>query len=734
MTQLLVASDIGGTFTDTVTISADGEISRYKAPSVPDDPAAGVLATLELAAQREGMSLEELLARVTLFAHGTTVATNAMLEGKRAKVALIQTRGFGDTLPIMRGFKSLGLDEEEIKSFKTLVKQELVVPKRLIGEVSERVDYRGRVVMPLDEEDAIATIDALHDAGAEVFAVSLLWSFKNDAHERRIAQLIEERRPGSLVTLSSELLPRLGEYRRSVTTALNASLRPTISRAVQSLERERRDRGLDVEPLLMQSNGGLARASEIDREAAATVMSGPVGGVIACQYFGALAGAGGHRNIVATDMGGTSFEVGLILDGHAHIANTTWVGRHEISLPSVAVRTVGAGSGSIATVAQGLLRVGPESAGAVPGPACYGRGGERPTVADADLVLGYLNPENFLDGRLRLDVERARAAIERHVADPLGLGVEQAAEGIRTIVDSRMADLIRTATIERGYDPADFVLYAYGGAGPTHAASYGAELRMSEIVVPLTASVHSAFGIAASDHTVAEEISDPIISPPGTEDYARAISAKEVQDRFDRLRERALHRLADAGVDLDRVSVERSVEMRFRFQIHVLSVPVPDGDFDEDAVRALVRRFIDAYEARFGEGSAFEAAGVELTTFRLVASSPTRRPELRPLATEGSADGRAAASELPPGATSSRDVFHGGAWREATILTAAHVQPGLRVSGLAIVEMPDTTIVVAPRQQALVDDYGNFVISRAEPVGAGGERASESAALGAVGR
>lgn len=739
--QLLVASDIGGTFTDTVTISADGEISRYKAPSVPDNPAAGVLATLELAAQREGVEVQELLRRVSLFAHGTTVATNAMLEGKRAKVGLIQTRGFGDTLPIMRGFKSLGLDEDQIKSFKTLVKQELVVPKRMIGEVSERVDYRGRIVMPLDEDDAIATIDALAAAGAEVFAVSLLWSFKNDAHERRIAELIEQRRPGALYTLSSELLPRLGEYRRSVTTALNASLRPTLGRAVQSLEGELRERGLGVEPLLMQSNGGLARASEIDREAAATVMSGPVGGVIACQYFGELAG---HRNIVATDMGGTSFEVGLILDGRAHIANTTWVGRHEISLPSVAVRTVGAGSGSIATVSQGLLRVGPESAGAVPGPACYGRGGELPTVADADLVLGYLNPENFLDGRLRLDVDRARAAIEQHVAAPLGLSVEQAAEGIRTIVDSRMADLIRTATIERGYDPADFVLYAYGGAGPTHAASYGAELRMSEIVVPLTASVHSAFGIAASDHTVAEEISDPIISPPGTEDYARAISASEVQDRFERLRERALSRLADAGVERDAISVERSVEMRFRFQIHVLSVPVPDGDFDEDAVRALVRRFIDAYEARFGEGSAFEAAGVELTTFRLVASSPTPRPQLRALGTEAAArDGagavtddrvRAAASDAPPGATGTRDVFHGGAWRQAEILTAAHVRPGLRLAGLAIVEMPDTTIVVAPGQQAIVDDYGNFVISRAQATDAAREQASESAALGAGGR
>lgn len=702
MKELLVASDIGGTFTDTVTISGDGDVGRYKAPSVPDNPAAGVLATLELAAEDEGVGLEELLGRVSLFAHGTTVATNAMLEGKRAAVGLIQTRGFGDTLPIMRGFKSLGLDEEAVKSFRSLVKQELVVPKQLIGEVSERVDYRGRVVMPLDEEDAIATIDSLREQGAEVFAVSLLWSFKNDEHERRVAELIEERCPGALCTLSSELLPRLGEYRRSVGTALNASLRPTVARAVRSLEDELRAKGLQVEPLLMQSNGGLALASNIDREAASTVMSGPVGGVVACQYFGEIAG---HRNIVATDMGGTSFEVGLILDGRAHIANTTWVGRDEIALPSVSVRTVGAGSGSIAAVSGGLLRVGPESAGAVPGPACYGRGGERPTVADADLVLGYLNPGNFLDGRLTLDVERARAAIGAAIADPLGLSVEQAAEGIRTIVDSRMADLVRTATIQQGYDPSDFVLYAYGGAGPTHAASYGAELGVREIVVPLTASVHSAFGVAASDHTVAEEISDPIMSPPGTEDYAAAISAADLEERFERLRERALQALAGSGVDVAGARIERFVEMRFRFQIHVLSVPVPDGPFDADKVRDLVRRFIDAYQARFGEGSAFEAAGVEMTTFRLVASSPTIRPELSPIGGGASSNGAAA-----EGAT--RRVFHGGEWGEARILAAADVAPGLEVEGLAIVEMPDTTIVVGKGQQAVVDDYGNFVISQ----------------------
>jgi N-methylhydantoinase A len=685
MGTFVVASDIGGTFTDTVTIDESGTVARYKSPTVPGSPADGVAATLELAAAARGITLAELLGQVSLFAHGTTVATNAMIEGRRAKVGLLQTRGFGDTLSIMRGFKSFGLDEEHVKNFRSLVKQEPVVPKRLIAEVSERIDYLGRVVMPLDEDDARAAIRSLRERGAEVFAVSFLWSFKNDAHERRLAELIEEEAPGSLVTLSSELLPRLGEYRRSLTSAVNASLRPTIRDAVANLAERLSSSGLRTEPLLMQSNGGLAPVSEIEREAASTVMSGPVGGVIACDFIGSLRG---NRNIVTTDMGGTSFDVGLILDGEPRMSNATRIGRDDIALPSVAVRTVGAGSGSIATVSNGLLTVGPESAGAEPGPACYGRGGTRPTVADADLVLGYVNPDNFLGGRLRLDVAKAKAVIEEHVARPLGLSVEQAAEGIKTIVDARMADLIRTATIQQGYDPADFVLYAYGGAGPTHAFSYGAELGIDRVVVPLTASVHSAFGIAASDLTTAEEVSDPLLSPPGTEDYAQALDKGEIEARFERLTQRARERLGVAELEFT-----RSIEMRFRFQIHVLTVPVPDGAID---VNDVVRRFIETYEARFGEGSAFSAAGVEMTTFRVVARAPQRTPALA---------GVPAANGAAP---RERQLFSDVEWQTARVRRDAGA--GLELDGLAIIELPDTTIVIGAGQHATVDDHGNVII------------------------
>lgn len=696
MCALVVASDIGGTFTDTVTIDESGHVGRYKSPTVPQDPAAGVLATLGLAAEERGEALESLLDRIALFAHGTTVATNALIEGAGAAVGLIQTRGFGDTLSIMRGFKSFGLDEEHVKNFRSLVKQTPAVPKRLIAEVTERVDYKGRVVMPLDEDDVRRAVARLRGEGAEVFAVSLLWSFKNDAHERRVAEIVEEELPGAIVTLSSELLPRLGEYRRTMTTAINASLRPALRAAVQSLETKLSAGGLRSEPLLMQSNGGLARVSEIDRDAASTVMSGPVGGVIACELFGSLRG---QRNIVTTDMGGTSFDVGLIVDGQPLMSNVTRIGRNDIALPSVAVRTVGAGSGSIAAVRHGYLTVGPESAGAEPGPACYGRGGVLPTVADADLVLGYVNPSNFLGGRLELDVALASRAIEEHVAKPLGMTVHEAAEGIKTIVDARMADLIRQMTIEQGLDPSDFTLFAYGGAGPTHAFSYGAELGIGEIVVPLTASVHSAFGIASSDLTTVEELSRPMQTPPGSTDYSAALSADEINGIFGELANRASERLIKAGVDAASIQVTRAIEMRFRFQIHVLTVQAPAGALRPEDVDAIVGRFIDVYEARFGKGSAFKAAGVEMTTFRVVAKATMMRPQLRARSGGGVAQARA-----------TRQVFQGGAWKAAQIFGPEALAPGARIAGLAVIELPDTTVVVGEGQRATVDELENVVI------------------------
>jgi N-methylhydantoinase A len=698
MCAYYVASDIGGTFTDTVVIDHTGRVDRYKSSTVPDNPAEGVLDTLIDAAADRNITLADLLGDVEVFSHGTTIATNAMLEGTRKKVGLIQTRGFGDTLTIMRGFKAIGLDEAATKQFRTLVKQPAAVPPSLTAEITERIDYAGRIVCPLDENDVRRAVADLRAAGAEVFAVSLLWSFANDVHERRVAEIIAEEIPGASMTLSSEFLPRIGEYERTLTTAVNASLRPLLKASLDSFEGTLTEAGLRSRPWLMQSNGGLATFAEVEKRAAATVMSGPVGGVVASQFLGSR---NDHRNIVTTDMGGTSFDVGLVLDERPVMSNTTLIGRDRLALPSVAVRTIGAGAGSIASVRNGVLQVGPESAGARPGPACYGAGGQRPTVADADLVLGYLNPDNFLGGRLVLDVDRARQAIDEHVAGPAGLSIEQAAEGIKTIVDSRMADLVRQVTVEQGYDPADFAVFAYGGAGPLHAFSYGAELGCPQVVVPITASVHSAFGIGCSDLTIVEELSKPMQTPPGTTDYSTALAPDELNATFVELQKRATGDLVAAGADKASITFAKSVEIRFRAQIHVLTVGFDSETITSDDVNVMVERFIEQYEGRFGKGSAFPEGGVEITTFRVVATSPVPRADV---------DTHRPVGDTAAGKPGIRQVFSGGDWIDAAVYRAEHLHGGLGIDGLAIVELPDTTVVIGSGQHAVVDDFGDIII------------------------
>lgn len=699
MNQFVVSSDIGGTFTDTVVIDPQGMVHRFKAPSVPHDPAQGVIATLELAARQLDSNLADLLDNVTFFSHGTTIATNAMIEGRRSSVGLIQTRGFGDTVSIMRGFKSLGLDEAEIKNFRSLVKQAPVVPKNLIAEVNERIDYLGRVVIPVSESDVRQAVENLVRNGAEVFAVSLLWSFKNAVHEKRIREIIHDLYPDVEVTLSSELLPRLGEFSRSVTVAINAGLGPAVQRAMNSLETTLKHDGLRSELMIMQSNGGLERASEIAKRAASIIMSGPVGGVVASQYIG-------HELnipfIVTTDMGGTSFDVGIVTDGQPMMRNVTRVGRDEVALPSVDVQTVGAGSGSIAAVREGFLTVGPESAGADPGPACYGRGGIHPTVADADLVLGYINPDYFLAGRMKLDRNLARRAIDQYIATPLGMTVEQAAEGIKTIVDSRMADLIREVTIKRGVDPSDYTIFAFGGAGPSHAFSYAEELGIAQVVIPLTASVHSAFGIASADMMAVEEISHPMQSPPGSTAYSQSLPSERINQIFEDLEAKTRQRLDSAGVDRQRFQIARSIEMRFRFQIHELTVPVDEFPFTPSSVNRTVAQFIDIYESRFGKGSAFKEAGVEMVTFRVVAHGGLHDFHLQEKVQSRSSE---------PAIYEERPIYQGGEWKTARVYRSEHLVAGFQVNGLAIFELPDTTIVVGERQQARMDEFGNIVLT-----------------------
>lgn len=695
----LVASDIGGTFTDTVVVDGKGELRRHKAPTTPDDLVRGVLDTFALAADERGLSAADFIARIRLFSHGTTVATNTLLERSGARTGAIHTAGFGETLFIARGYKAFGADEAVLKNFRQLTKHQPVVDRRLVREVPERVDYAGRVMMPLDEAATREAVRSLVDADAEAIAICLLWCTKYPEHERRVAEICREEAPDVYVSTSSEILARVGEYSRGMTTAVNAYLGPRVSRVTASLRETLDSAGLQSDPLLMQSNGGVTAADQAAERPVNFLLSGPVGGVVGCAV---VARAIGEENVVTTDMGGTSFDVGLIVEGQPLLDSTTVLDSNPIAVPTVGVQTVGAGGGSIAQVVAGELHVGPRSAGAQPGPACYGNGGTEPTVTDADVVLGLINPDTFLGGRKRLDHKAAVKAVKEHIADPLGLGLEQAAAGIKRIVDSRMADLIRRSTIHRGYDPREFALVAFGGAGPVHAYSYAAGLGVKKLVVPKTASVHSAYGVLSSDLVVTTERSVSYVTPPGSTVASDHVDAGEVEASIGELEGQAIAVLAEQGLQRDAITIERVVDMRFRSQIHELTVPI-QGEASAKELDELVERFIETYEARMGEGSAFSAAGVEFVTFRIVATG--RLAESRDL-TQSSSNGNAAAPE--PIRT---DRIFVDDWIEAQVYDEESVVPGASYSGPALIELADTNIVIGVDQSALVDGLGNVLIS-----------------------
>ena len=692
------SSDIGGTFTDTAVLDPQGRLRRYKASTVPGNPVKGIIETLALAAKDDGLTLAQLMPEIAIFSHGTTIATNAALTRRGAKTGLLQTKGFGDTLFINRGYKATGLDEATSKNFRLLTKPVPFVERRFVREVKERVDYAGRVLAALDEDGARAAIRELLAEGVRSIAVSLLWSFKEPAHERRLREIILEEEPSAFVTLSSDLLPRLGELARTQTAVMNAFLGPAVGSAMRSLVDSLKTEGLRREPLLMRSNGGLIAAAKAPEEAVGILLSGPVGGVVGARLVGEQVGS---RNIISTDMGGTSFDVGLIVDGRPMIQRETMIERQVVGSPSVAIDTIGAGGGSIASVQGGRLRVGPESAGASPGPACYGAGGVEPTVTDADVVLGLVNPNHFLGGRIKLDAALARKAVEERVAKPLGISVEDAAEGIKRIVDSRMSDLVRQATVYRGYDPRDFVLVAFGGAGPVHASSYGADLGVDRIVIPRTASILSAHGILLSDLVVTREEAVSFICPAGSDAYSDHIKAEDLNSVFERLQRSARDALEGQGVDIADVKYERYLDVRFRPQIFDLPIDVQKFPFEKADVDDVIEHFIKSYEARFGTGSAFRAAGIEISAFRIIARAVLNR------ATETKSAGtKAGSSDI-----TTRKIYTGGEWREAKVYPENVIHPGFAFDGPAIVEFDDTTLVLNAGQSGAVDNFLNVIVT-----------------------
>jgi N-methylhydantoinase A len=690
---LTVGIDIGGTFTDTVVMDDGGGVSIYKSPTTPGALLDGLLANLAEAAKERGLELDELLAQVDRISHGTTAATNAYLERRGAKVALLTTRGFEDIIFMQRQLgMTAGLTSTELTDYAKRRAPEPLVPRKLVFGMRERVDSAGAAIGPLQEEDVRAACAAMREAGVEAVAICYLWSFKNPAHERRTAEIVAEELPDVYLSVSSELVPRLGEYERTATTVVNAYLGPIIARYMVALQ----ERLSDTNLLLLDSSGSVMTPSEASKASVRLLLSGPSGGVTATTYLGA---AVGHPNAITFDMGGTSADVSLIVNGAPAQRHETVADKYHLLLPLVDIRTIGAGGGSIARVeAGGYLRVGPESAGAVPGPACYGRGGDRPTVTDADLVLGIIDPEFFLGGRIALDVEGARRAIDTHVATPLGISVEEAAAGIKRVVDARMGDLLRTVTVEQGHDPRGFVLYAFGGAGATHAPAFALDV-VEEIVVPATQSVHSAFGAVASDIALTLEQAQPMRLSRAN---GAADADPEAIDRiFVELEQRAQARLEAQEVEPERRRLSRQVEVRFTRQSKALPVPY------HGSVERLIEDFLQAYGVRYSPDAIPESAGFELVTFVVEARGVLQRPNL-PTFERGGADPAQALHGSRRAYDPASNTFV-----EMPVYRSTELRPGNTFDGPALVEYPGTTVAIIGGQRATVDDYLGISIRRA---------------------
>jgi N-methylhydantoinase A len=650
--------DVGGTFTDLVAL-VEGGLITAKVPTTPRNQARGVVAALE--------SVLPAMGDVASFIHGSTVATNALLERRGARTALVTTSGFRDVIEIGRQNRPALYD-------LTRDRPAALVPRALRFTVQERMGPDG-VLIPLDEGSLRAAVDACREAGVEAVAVCLLFGFLHPQHEQRVGQALREALPGVQVSLSSEVLPELREYERCSTTVCNSYLAPRLGAYLKRLADEVEALGLPS-PLVMQSSGGAAEIETAAAHAVGCLLSGPAGGVVGAAW---VAGLSGYRDLLTFDMGGTSTDVAPVLDGTVQTTTESVVAGVPVKLPMVDVHTVSAGGGSIAWVdAGGALRVGPGSAGADPGPAAYGRGGKEPTVTDANLYLGYLPDGAELGGEVRLDRGQAEAALGR-VGAQLGLDCEETARGIIRVADAEMLRALRVISIERGLDPRELTLVAFGGAGGLHACSLAEELDIGRILVPLAAGVLSALGLAISD--VRRDQVYPVLSELDTADRA------DVEARFAGLEADVSGRLGDDA----RLSLARLADLRYQGQSFELTVEA--GSFEE-----LAARFHAEHERRYGYRMEDEV--VELVNLRLVATVPREKPDLH----EGPA-------RRDSHSTRRSACFDGG-WREIDVHDRAALGLGGELHGPAVVECAESTLLVRPGWWARADDVGTLVLER----------------------
>ena len=681
MSNLSIGIDVGGTFTDVVVYDRTNHTSSIlKVPSSPDDPGRAFMAGVEEGLQAVGGKPENIGSII----HGSTVATNAVLERRGATIGILTTKGFEDTLYIGRAKRS-----EMYDFFIGPETPYFLCPRRRVRGISARLDRSGEEVAPVSRDEVLAAVHELVDGeGIEALAVSLLFSFTNPVQEQQVVDLISSEFPDLVVSPSSLVDPRAREYERLVVTALDAYIRPAMSRYISKLETDLKDRGINASLQVMESHGGMIDAASIKSRAAGTLLSGLAGGAIGAAATGKLAN---KLDVLSFDMGGTSTDVALIPGGRALVSDEGRIETFDVRIPMVDVHTIGAGGGSIASVdVSGGLRVGPESAGADPGPAAYGQGGRNPTLTDANVVLGLLGHQGLAGGKLTLDSTKAKAAITEEVANPLGLTLEEAAAGIRRIAVAGMSAAVRLVSVSRGFDPRDFALVACGGAGPLHACDIAEELGMTEVLVPPFPGVLSAYGLLAADAQVPEWRTYLCQLFP-TEMLGLRLAVTETSKKV-------LDRLAQGGLAQANSRVHAEVEVRYQGQAHQLVVPV-DVEMDDDKLAQDIRDQFER-EHRNVYGQADPDGAVVVMGLRVTATSPSENPVLR----------FNASTERPD--TSMARVYspRKGQFVDAAVLRRTTVRSPLE--GPAVLLQADSTTFVDAGWIATPDDSGSITLAR----------------------
>jgi N-methylhydantoinase A len=669
-----IGIDVGGTFTDLVAVDEAGRVTLTKAASTPDDPSRGILEGLGLLAEAVGRDLRTLLAQTDRLVHGTTVATNALVERKGARVGLLTTEGHRDILEMREGLKD---DRYNLRMPPPVP----LVPRHLRIGVRERVRPDGTVDRPLSQASLAAGIRALARAGVESAAICYLHAYGNPRHEARTRQAVARSLPGVYLSVSSEVLPQIKEYERVCTTVVNAYVGPALSRYLAALAARLTASGYDRGVLIMQSHGGVATIEDSSRLAAGVILSGPAGGLAGSRFCADLLG---HGDLITFDMGGTSTDIALLEGGEPPLTGDKAVSGHKVALPSLDIHTLGAGGGSIARVDRGgILHVGPQSAGAVPGPACYGRGGDAATVTDANVVLGYLDPDNFLGGRTRLDTDAAHREVTR-IARRLGCSAVEAAEGIHAVVNTTMAEGIRIVSVRRGVDPRRFALLAFGGAAGLHVTRVARQLEITRVVVPRIAAVLSAWGMLATDlryELVRTRVGE-----------VRRVGAAGLRRLFAEMEAEGQARLGPA--DAVAPTFRRSLDMRYGEQIFEINVPLDGLDLEApDLIDQVVARFLRRHEALYTYSAADQDVVLVNARLTVVGELPVTPVEPR----------------IPVGGTAApakqRRAYLGG-WTEVPVYRWDDLPPSARVVGPAIFESDTTTVVAHRGEDVRVTPHG----------------------------